>query len=90
MKPRELRDLIGAYVQISSRGDLYFRGNLRPILRSGGLGPPVVLVKITKGGMALVRADDGREYVVPPRNVELPVQDNPTRDPEAPSDEGSR
>lgn len=88
MSPSELQELIGRTVHVSSRGDLYFNADLRPILRSGGLGPPVTLVKITKGGMALVRADDGREYSVPPRNVDSPTQQHPTRQTEPPGNEG--
>ena len=69
MTRNELIAAIGKTVRVSSDRDLYFEGGLRPILSPGGLGPLVTVVKLSKGGMAVVRAADGREYAVPPRNV---------------------
>lgn len=68
MNHDQIRAHVGQLVRCSSCGDLWMDGGLRPILALGALGPLVELVRLTKGGLAVVRLD-GKEYQIPPRNV---------------------
>lgn len=64
---------IGAEVLVTGEGDLWFLADLRPVIGPPHRQPPYpvsVIVKLSKGGMAVLR-HEGREYSVPPRNVEL-------------------
>lgn len=67
------RGFVGKDVWVSRGGDLWMDSGLRPVLTYFIADPNIVkLVKITKGGMALVEKD-GKTYAVPPRNV-MPLE----------------
>lgn len=57
---------IGNKVYITNNGDL----SIDPILRNLIFNKTELSLKrLTKGGMAIVEDDDGKEYAIPPRNI---------------------
>ena len=67
MKPEEIKQNIGAVVQLNGYGDLAFSGWLRPWINTDRW---LRIVKLTRSGMAYLQRDDGKYEVVPPRNVQ--------------------
>ena len=67
MKPEEIKQNIGAVVQLNGYGDLAFNGWLRPWINTNRW---LRIVKLTRSGMAYLQRDDGKYEVVPPRNVQ--------------------
>ena len=65
----EIAKHAGSMVLVTSHGDMWFQADLRPVV-SLREQIPVKLLRLTKGGMALVERD-GATYSVPPRNVVL-------------------
>lgn len=61
-----IKQAIGNKVYLTPDGDLAMSGELRGFIYSK---TPLTLIRLTKGGMAIVKSDDGKEYSVPPRNV---------------------
>jgi len=55
-------------VYINGIGDLGINVELRGLIQKK---TPLVICKLTKGGMAYLLDDDGKYYTVPPKNVEL-------------------
>lgn len=66
---------IGKKVYVTGDGDLYFNGELRPIISSRHRQVELTIVKLTKGGKAYLVADDGLFYSVPIKNVKLIDED---------------
>jgi hypothetical protein len=57
----------GKHCKINSDGDLYMAGDLRPYIK----GPVGIIEKLTKGGMVLVKFENGETIKVPPKNIDL-------------------
>lgn len=57
---------IGNRVYVTGDRDLAFNGELRKIISNK---TELMIVKLTKGGMAYLVDDEGKFYTVPPRNV---------------------
>lgn len=56
----------GNKVYLTGDGDLGMSGELRGFIFNK---TPLTLIRLTRGGMAIVKDDEGSEYSVPPRNV---------------------
>jgi len=61
-----IKQAIGTKVYLTRDGDLAMRGELRGFIYDK---TPLTLMRLTRGGMAIVKSDDGKEYSVRPRNV---------------------
>ena len=61
-----INQAIGNKVYLTGDGDLAMSGELRYFIIKK---TPLTLVRLTRGGMAIVKSDEGDEYSVPPRNV---------------------
>jgi len=61
-----IKQAIGTKVYLTGDGDLGMSGELRGFIYDK---TPLTLMRLTRGGMAIVKSDDGKEYSVPPRNV---------------------
>jgi hypothetical protein len=61
-----IRQAIGTKVYLTGEGDLAMNSELRGFIFDK---TPLTLMRLTSGGMAIVKSDDGKEYSVRPRNV---------------------
>lgn len=61
-----IRQTIGRKVYLTNDGDLMMHRELRDFILHK---TPLILIKLTKAGKVVVKADNGEEYSVPPRNV---------------------
>jgi len=57
---------IGSKVYITGTGDLAINSSLRKFIFNKTV---FTLLKLTKGGMAVLCDEKGKEYLVPPKNV---------------------
>ena len=57
---------IGNKVYITSDGDLAMDGSLRKFIFNK---TEFTLLRLTKGGMAILCDENGKEYLIPPKNV---------------------
>jgi len=70
MKRKYVNQHAGHLCQLNGDGDLGIQPELRRYIRDGGENG-LRIVRLTKGGMVLLRDSDSRQVQVPPRNVEL-------------------
>lgn len=59
---------IGGKVYITGERDLGMNSELRKFIYNK---TEFILVRLTKKGMAYLESEDGKHYIVPPRNVRL-------------------
>ena len=68
----EIKENIGKYVIITGYRDLAFNGGLRKYIHDADYKLPLILEKLSKGGLAVVKVEKtGQLLSVPPRNIEL-------------------
>lgn len=74
MSQDEIRANVGRACTIDWRGDLYCGYSHQLPGYYGDRSKTVEIVKLTRGGLAYVKRDDGRFLTIPPRNLRLAGQ----------------
>lgn len=76
MERKEVAGNVGKRCSLNGLGDLFMNSSMRPYIRHGDSENFIAgtIVKLTRGGLVLIKFDDGQTRSVAPRNVTVADQ----------------